>query len=349
MRAVPLMGGPVSIEGAVGVRQGEGYVRPWRLPPEDIELHHPALAFMASMPAGVRLRFATDASAIALDVDHVRLDEVDPAAQPPRYDLTIDGEIVATTPVPDDHATVVFGELPAGDKTVELWLPTFPGVRLRGLAVNEGASATAAPDDRRRWITYGSSITHCGEAHSPARTWPATAARALGVHLTCMGFAGMCHLDPLVARLIAGLPADRITLKLGINVHNMASLRERTFAPAVHGFLSAVRDGHPEIPITVISPIISPEREDSPDSVVQMSPTESVTLRGDLTLRQMRQILESVVDTRRGRGDAALDYLDGRHLFGEDDLDHLPDGLHPDGDGYELIGHRFATWEARRA
>lgn len=348
MRAVDLTGGPVSIEGAVGLRHGKGYVRPWRLPPDDIELHHPMLAFMASMPAGVRLRFGTDASVISLDVDHVRIEPPLPDSPRPRYDLTIDGELVATRAAVEDQTTVVFEDVPAGDKVVEVWLPMTPGVRLRGLAVDDGAEVRPAPDDRRRWVTYGSSITHCGEAHSPARTWPATAARALDVHLTCLGFAGMCHLDPLVARVIADLPADRITLKLGINVHNMASLKERTFAPAVHGFLATIRDRHPETPITVISPILSPEREDSADSLVVM-PTETFTLRGDLTLRQMREILESVVDVRRRRGDLALDYLDGRELFGEADLDHLPDGLHPDGDGYELIGNRFARWEAARA
>ena len=36
----------------------------------------------------------------------------------------------------------------------------------------------------------------------------------------------------------------------------------RTFAPYVHGFLETVRDGHPTTPITVISPILSPSRED---------------------------------------------------------------------------------------
>ena len=29
-------------------------------------------------------------------------------------------------------------------------------------------------------------------------------------------------------------------------------------------------------------------------------------------------------------------------LFGEADLDHLPDGLHPDAEGYARIGARFA-------
>ena len=32
-------------------------------------------------------------------------------------------------------------------------------------------------------------------------------------------------------------------------------------------------------------------------------------------------------------------------LFGPGDTDNLPDGLHPDGDGYETLGRRFAKAE----
>ena len=45
---------------------------------------------------------------------------------------------------------------------------------------------------------------------------------------------------------------------------------------------------------------------------------------------------------RRDAGDANLHYLDGRELFNESDLDDLPDGLHPNGDGYIRMGERFA-------
>jgi hypothetical protein len=341
MRDLDLDNPPFTFEGAVGVRRGAGYIRPWRLPPDDLDLHHPGLVFVASAPAGVRLRMATSTRAIALDVDQLFPPEwaLDAA---PRYDLVADGELLETADAPGGHQTVAFRNLPAGEKIVEVWLPMFPGVRIRRVAIDADATAAPVDDPRPRWIAYGSSITHCIEAHSPSRTWPATAARLLDWHLTSMGFAGMCHLDPLVARLIAQRPADHISLKLGINVHNMASLRERTFAPAVHGFLAAIRDGQPDTPITVISPILSPEREESGLTFRTTPFGEPEELPGDLTLQQMRAILEAVVVVRQRRGDAHLDYLDGRELFGEADLDHLPDGLHPDGEGYERMGRRFA-------
>jgi hypothetical protein len=343
VRNLPLVGGPVSFEGAVDVRDNGTYVRPFRLPVADLDLHHPMLVFMAACASGVRLRFRTDSTTVALDVEH-RFSPLFEVA-PPTYDLTIDNELVASVTTSSARDRVVLEGLPAEDKVVELWLPVMPGIRLYGLEVDDGATAEAAPDDRPRWITYGSSITHCGEAHGPARTWPATAARLLDVHLTSLGFAGQAHFDPLVARTIAALPADRITLKLGINVHNGATLRERTFAPFVHGFLEGVRAGHPTTPITVISPILSPSREDDVTTERTLLDGTTQTLQGELTLQQMRALLEEVVDVRRRRGDEHLDYLDGRELFGSDpsDVDLLPDGLHPDGDGYELIGRRFAA------
>ena len=47
-------------------------------------------------------------------------------------------------------------------------------------------------------------------------------------------------------------------------------LRHRTFLPVVHGFIQTIRDARPETPITVISPIISPDREDSPVSITAL-------------------------------------------------------------------------------
>lgn len=351
MRAVPLDELPRLLEGALDVRVGAGYVRPWRLPLADFDLHHPMLRFVAAAPAGVRLRLSTDSHSVALEVAHVGPDD-GPLASPPAYDLVF-GTDVLTTYLADPSSatsTVTFADLPGDGSPLEVWLPHNVGVRLVGLAVDDGATVEPVEDPRPRWVTYGSSITHCLEVARPTDTWPSIAARALDWHLTCLGFAGMAHLDPLVARAMAARPADRFTLKVGINVHNMASLRERTFAPMVHGFLATLRDRHPTTPITLISPVLSPEREHDALTHRTLLDGTATDLAGDLTLTQMRETLESVVEQWRARGDDALDYLDGRELFGngDGDLDHLPDGLHPDPEGYRRIGTRFAARFASR-
>jgi hypothetical protein len=181
----------------------------------------------------------------------------------------------------------------------------------------------------------------------PSQTWPAIAARRAGVELLNLGVSGNCHLDQFVARAIRDKPASCISLKVGINIAGGATLTHRTFGPAVHGFLDTLRDGHPDAPILVVSPIICPMLEDSAGPIAldengeaTVSP-EGPQGTGARSLRQMREILEEVVKVRSA-DDAHLHYLDGLTLFGESDLAELPDGVHPSPAGYVQIGERFA-------
>ena len=149
-------------------------------------------------------------------------------------------------------------------REVEIWLPQSAATELRALRVADGARVEPPTRTKRTWAHYGSSISHCIEAHGPTEIWPAVAARLGDVELRQFAFAGQCHLDQFVARSIAAQDVDLISLKLGINVVNADSLTERTFPPAVHGFLDTLRDRHPETPILVVSPIICPMAEDHP-------------------------------------------------------------------------------------
>ena len=332
-------------EGALGLRKTHDGVQPIRLPLDELDLHHASLKdpFRAEAASGIRMRFFTDSRHVALRVRH-HLPELMPAE--PVYDLvTGDGSIIrrTATKISGTSDEVRFGPLDQTDGTIELWLPPGLGVIVQSLLLDEGAHVEARADGSPRWVVYGSSITHCAWVPSPTETWPAIAARELGWHLTSLGFNGGCHLDPLIARAMARLPADRFTLKLGINVHNLQTLRERTFAPLVHGFISTLRDKHEQTPITIVSPIISPERETSPVSMIPVLRGGGAPFYGDMTVSQMREILRDVVDLWRRRGDSNIDYLDGRELLGEADLPHLPDGLHPDAKGYALMGCRFAA------
>ncbi|MDS1269110.1 SGNH/GDSL hydrolase family protein [Lipingzhangella sp. LS1_29] len=333
----------VEIVGAVGVERGTDYLRPWRLPPEDMELHHPRLVAAASGSSGVRLRFRTTACALGMDVEPVGQSERLDGLHPP-YQLVINGRVQPVVLGPPHRSVVRFdGVEPAGTmNNVELWLPELAGVRLYDLGSLDGAQIEAPyPTGAPRWIVYGSSITH-GLLGAPAQTWPAVAARRLRREVTNLGFAGECHLDPLVGQMIAERPAEFITLKLGINVHNWQSQRERAFRPAVHGLLATIRYRQPYTQITVVSPIHSPPREASTDTVIDLNGQSLFRASGDLTLEQMRDILAEVVHTRRRRGDTALHYIDGQELLGKDDTAHLLDGLHPDQAGLELMGERYA-------
>jgi hypothetical protein len=275
----------------------------------------------------VRLRFATDSRSLEI--------RFAPHAEPFRLDLTSDGELLESVTVPKGSASARFAPLPAGEKALEVWLPQTAPICLEALSADADAGIRVLPDRRPRWTTYGSSITHCGSAHSPARTWPAVVARSRGANLTCLGFGGQCHLDPLMGRVIRDTPADFISLKLGINVQGGATLNGRTFMPAVIGLVTCIREKQPRVPIAVVSPIISPPRETT-DNIVGMS------------LCRMREQLEDAVARLQRAGDACIRYVDGRELFGEELVeDYLPDLLHPNGDGYEILGKRFAekVWD----
>ena len=310
-------------EGAISFETRDGWLKPWRLPCNTLRLYPPedGLIARAEMPAGVRLRFATDAAGVGLDVV--------PSDAPRLFDLTLDGELIATETLDAGGEQVRFDGLPAGPKTVELWLPIMQPTTVRGLTIDDGASVTVPEDRRPRWVHYGSSISHCGAAHSPARTWPATVARACRVHLTSMGYGGNCHMEPMLARIIRDRPADAISLKVGINIQGSASLSPRTFQPALIGFVQLIREGHPELPIAVISPIVSPPREQTPNAV-------------GLSLSEIRCHVREAYDRLVACGDPNLHYFDGTELFGEDLVaDYLPDLLHPNGDGNEVLGRNF--------
>ncbi len=321
------------------------------------------------MAGGARLVLETEASAVELDLAVSRLGIVDVPLPAHSFtvDLVVDGGLHSTLPVPDAGTRVFdvdavlveetrvatsvrFDGLSRRPKTLELWLPPTGVVEIRALRAD--APVRAHEDRRPRWIHYGSSISHCYEAHSPTRTWPAVAAGLADVNLLNLGVAGECLLDPFVARTIRDEPASFISLKLGINFVNAAAMTPRTFGPAVHGFLDTVREGHPDTPVLVVSPVICPPHEDMPGPTVPRDATgpfvasaqevDPEAARRGLTLRRIRATLEEIVRIRSA-DDPNLHYLDGLMLFGEGDLGDLPDLLHPNGDGYVRIGERFAA------
>lgn len=307
-------------QGAIALHRTAAWAQPWRLPHEERGLFPPDLLLeKAAMPAGARLAFRSDTTRVA--------GSVVPESEAAPIDLCCDGALLDSVELAG-RERFAFAGLPPGEKLLELWLPQFGAFRLRSLELDDGASVAPFADDRPRWITYGSSITQCSAAASPARTWPAIVARERGLDLTCLGFGGQCHLDPLIARVIRDRPAEFLSICVGINIYGQGSFNVRSFRPAIIGFVRAIRERHPETPFAVLSPIYSPERETTPNRV-------------DFTLGAMREEVAAAVDALRAHGDHHLHYVDGREIFGPDAAHLLPDGLHPNAEGYQLMGRNF--------
>ncbi|CAM5678790.1 GDSL-type esterase/lipase family protein [Streptomyces hirsutus] len=363
------------LRGALELERTAQGVQPHRLPARArAQAADGQLAMAEAQPSGVRLVLRTRATAVELDVLRTKMAY---EGAPPRpdgvYDLLIDGEPAGRTHAPDGNVmlmdmatgsaelrpgpvgTVRFTGLPDRDKRVEIWLPHNEMTRL--VALRTDAPVTpVAPGDRRVWLHHGSSISHGSNAASPTTTWPALAASLGGVDLVNLGLSGSALLDPFTARAMRDTPADLISVKIGINLVNTDLLRLRAFAPAVHGFLDTIRDGHPTTPLLVVSPILCPIHEDTPGpSLPDLSTLDEGRLRfaamgdpeeratGKLTLNVIREELVRVVE-QRAADDPHLHYLDGRKLYGE--ADHaelpLPDALHPDAATHRRMGERFA-------
>ena len=281
----------IRFAGAQDVRRTEHGLLPIRLPAWAVaQIHDPAFRFTASAASGVRLTFSSDTETVEIDAMPPGVEIEGMAFPAPRFDLVVDGSVVATQTSSDGGRWVTsaasdrdsppnvsfregpesrlrFEGLGAGMKRVEVGFPQSCTIEVRDVRVDDGARVEASPPAGPRWVHYGSSISQCAEADGPTETWPAVAARLAGVDLTSLGFGGQCQLDQCVARTIRDLPTDAISLKLGVNVVNGDTMRERVFVPALHGFLDMVRDGHPTTPVLVVTPIIYPVAEDHPGPV----------------------------------------------------------------------------------
>ena len=273
---------------------------------------------LSSHPAGVRISFETDSIFVG---GHCA-----PGADIAPVDIVRDGAIIASMPI-DANGAFRFDGLGCDSKRLELWLPHRGVFQLRALEFASAARITAAPDARPRWTTYGSSITHAMEAHSPAQTWPALVARRNELNLTCLGFAGSCHLEPMVARVMRDQPADFISICAGINISG-GSLSPRTFRAALIGFVSIIREKQPNAPLALISPILSPPRE----THIEGSPWN---------LQLMRAEVRGAVAALNSHGDNATFYIDGRDIVGPAEAHIMPDELHPSGDGQTVVAAKF--------
>lgn len=364
------------LRGALDLERTEHGVLPHRLPAKArAQCADGQLAMAEAQPSGVRLVFRTRATAVELDALRTRNAY---QGAPPRpdgvYDLLVDGRPAAQASVtggnvlmmdmstgstetrPGPVGTVRFSGLPDRFKDVEIWLPYNEITEL--VALRTDAPVEPLPDGgRKQWVHHGSSISHGSDAASPSTTWPALAASLGGVDLTNLGLGGSALLDPFTARTLRDVPADLISVKIGINLVNTDLMRLRAFGPAVHGFLDTIREGHPTTPLLVVSPLLCPIHEDTPGpSAPDFSSLSAGRLRfraagdpaeragGKLTLNIIRDELARIVK-QRAVDDPNLHHLDGRDLYGEADFAELPlpDQLHPDAAAHRRIGERFAT------
>jgi hypothetical protein len=361
------------VRGALELEQTSYGVLPHRLPGRARRYADAQLAMAESQPTGVRIAFRSRATVVRLTTVPTKQVYVGGPARPDGvYDLVVDGRLTAQATALGGHTltidmatgslemtlgeptTIEFDGLGEDEKDIVIWLPWNERTEL--VTLHTDSLVEPLRTAGRVWLHHGSSISHGSDAASPTATWAALAAAEAGVELINLGFGGSALLDPFVARAIRDTPADLISLKLGINIVNQDLMRLRALAPAVHGFLDTIREGHPSTPLLVVSPIRCPIHEDTPGPTeMDASGLAEGRLRfraagdpadvafGKLTLTVIRGELGRIVE-QRAADDPNIACLDGQQLYGAADAAELPlpDDLHPDAAAHRRIGERFA-------
>jgi lysophospholipase L1-like esterase len=294
-----------------------------RADPTDTRLPRDTWA-MACIPATVRLELVGD-GAEAVEIRYrTATDELGYRGEGAgtTFALWQGDDPVDERPAVLGEGTVHLGLVRSGEPAV-VYLPE--GMRPTVLSVG-GVGGDVSPGPAGpRWVAYGDSILEGWVASGPARSWPAVAARSLGLDVVNLGYAGAARGEIASAEQVAAQPADVISITHGTNCwtrtpHSVGMMRETTAA-----FLEVVRGGHPTTPVVVASPVLRPDAETTPN-------------RLGATLVDLRAAMEEVVQARIDAGDAALTLVRGGDLL---TVDHLPDGIHPGDEGHELLAEAF--------
>lgn len=244
-------------------------------------------------------------------------------------DLLVDGRLHQRIKQPKGRSILKFIGWVSGVHRFELYFYQIAPVMLLSVRIDDDATATPWLDDRPYWVAYGSSITQCAHVSGPSETWPAIVASQWDLNHTNLSYGGNANLDSIVARMIADIPADAISLCFSVNNYG-GPYSHRTWRAAVIGFILTIRDKHPNTPMLCTSPIWSPSRE---------------SIRGipGLSLVSMRKEVEHAIDALKQMGDAHLHYTDGLSLFDDSQSQYLPDGLHPNAQGCRVLADRYTS------
>jgi lysophospholipase L1-like esterase len=274
----------------------------------------------AQIPATVRLEIAGDADAI--DISYKTWTD----------QLGYRGEGAGTTfalwrflqPVSEEKAELGEGVVrlsmgeASGHRAV-VYLPE--GMKPVIMDVMPVGGSIEPASSRKRWVCYGDSIAEGWCASGPAMSWPAIAARECALDAVNLGYAGAARGEIASAEQIAGLQADVISITHGTNCWSRIPHSVDQFRANTEAFLTVVRQGHPETPILVASPIVRPDGEETAN-------------RLGATLGDLRATMEDVVRARIDAGETALRLIEGLPLVAQE---QLGDGIHPNDDGHRAI------------
>lgn len=313
--------------------------RPVRADPTDLARLPWDTAERAALPIGVRLEFMAHGA----DAVEIRYRASVPGLTDALRELAHgfalwqgDRCVTETFTRPAEEAVVTI-RLPQGSEGSEgpftVHPPEAQSPVVLGLRAFGGSITPAAP--RPRWLVHGDSITEGWWSTRPAHAWPAVAGRILGLDTVNLGYAGAARGELATAEQLSTLPADLITLAFGTNCWSGIPCSATLLYETTRAFIDLVRQGHPDTPLLLVSPVLRPEAEDTRNLL-------------GATLAELRTAMEEAVRDRKGSGsgsgsgsgDQRLALLPGRDLLRPE---QLADGLHPNDAGHAALAAAVAA------
>ncbi|MER7691992.1 GDSL-type esterase/lipase family protein [Streptomyces sp. NPDC097610] len=274
----------------------------------------------ARVPAGLHLAFTGPASAVELTVSVGERTTVPAPTLPEALVVRVPGSPSRRVPLPADGAVVRIA-LPERDPddVVRVYLPECAEVAVVGLAGDR------RPEPAPRgplWVVYGDSITQGWSVTEPGLAWPSRVADTLGLDLVNLGFAGAARGELPTADTVAASGADAVAVAWGTNAYTSLPTSAARIAETMRLYLTAVREGLPEAPIVVVSPIVRPDAETVPN-------------RFGATLADLRAALEETVRRFAATaGDGRVTLVPGLDLV---PAEQLVDGIHPGDEGHRAL------------
>lgn len=200
--------------------------------------------------SGMYLEFVTDAKRLRFEYKEIK-------ASSQRFyyfDLMINGKMVSHvgTDVYDSSEEGVYDEaLPAGEKTVRLYLPNLSGAGLRNVELVN--ATTFRPTEKKlNYIAYGDSITQGYTAMESALTYVNLLGAALDANVYDLGIGGE-RFQPLMIDENYPISADVVTVAYGTN--DWSVLNKENGLRQMKEFLQKLTQVHKDSVIYVILPI----------------------------------------------------------------------------------------------
>jgi lysophospholipase L1-like esterase len=274
----------------------------------------------ATIPVGVRLELVGDAEEVQIKYT-TRTEDFGHRGEGAGRTFAVwrGGELVDEEKADLGEATIrVFLGSPPEERAI-VYLPQ--GMRPEIHDVHPARGSIRPAPLQPRWVVYGDSVAEGWIASAPALAWPAIVGREHELDVINMGFGGAARGEIPVAEQIADTDPDAICIAYGTNcwartAHSVGQVRE-----GLRAFLEVIRQDHPNAPVVVVTPVVRPDAEDTPN-------------RLGASLHAIRHVMQEVVAAHIDAGDGRMRLVRGRDVL---DADMLGDGIHPNDDGHRAL------------